>query len=367
MRAVVPGSTGRGSDLMIEDFFFRMNPARVHFGQGTMGLVGEEVAALGAKRVAILSTPEQRDLADRIALSLGGAAAGVFAEARMHTPVDLTEQLLVRIRAEGVDCLVAAGGGSTVGLAKALTLRSGLPIIAVPTTYAGSEMTPILGQTAEGEKTTLADQSVLPVSVIYDVDLTLSLPVQMSVTSGINAMAHSVEALYARDGNPIVTLMASQSISSLAEGLRSIAVDAGDIAGRRQVLYGAWLAGMCLGLVGMSLHHKLCHVLGGSFDLPHAATHAVVLPYAVAYNRDAAPSAMHHLAAALKTSDPVSGLFELVHELGAPLSLAAIGMPADGIERAAELAVRNPYWNPRPVERESLRNLISRAHAGAGI
>lgn len=352
---------------MVDDFFFRMNPARVRFGRGTRVLVAEEVAALGAGRAALLSTPEQRDLAERIARSLGAASAGVFGEARMHTPVDVTDRVLAEIEHARADCLVAAGGGSTIGLAKALALRSGLPIVAVPTTYAGSEMTPVLGQTENGEKQTLTDGRVLPKSVIYDVDLTLSLPVPMSVTSGINAMAHAVEALYARDGNPIVTLMAKQSIGALSNGLTAIVAEADDIAGRRQVLYGAWLAGTCLGLVGMALHHKLCHVLGGSFDLAHAPTHAVVLPYAVAYNREAAPEAMEHLAEALGTSDPVAGLFDLVRRLGAPLSLAEIGMPAAGIGRAADLAVRNAYWNPRPLEREALFDLITRAHSGAGF
>lgn len=352
---------------MADDFFFRMNPARVHFGQGTQALVAEEVRALGAEKAAILSTPEQSDLANRIASSLGAACVGVFAEARMHTPVELTERVLAAVEKAGADCLVAAGGGSTIGLAKALALRSGLPIVAVPTTYAGSEMTPILGQTEKGEKKTLTDLSVLPRSVIYDVDLTLSLPVPMSVTSGLNAMAHAVEALYARDGNPIVTLMAKQSIAALSEGLTAIVAEANDIAGRRQVLYGAWLAGTCLGLVGMALHHKLCHVLGGSFDLPHADTHAVVLPYAVAYNKQAAPEAMAHLADALGTSDPVAGLFELVGRLDAPSSLAEIGMPAGGIGRAADLATRNAYWNPRPLEREALFELITRAHSGTGL
>lgn len=352
---------------MVDDFFFRMNPARVHFGQGTRALVVEEVKALGAGKSAVLSTPEQGDLAEQIAGSLGAACMGVFAEARMHTPVEVTERVLSKVEAAGADCLVAVGGGSTIGLAKALALRSGLPIVALPTTYAGSEMTPILGQTEKGEKKTLTDLSVLPRSVIYDIDLTLSLPVPMSVTSGINAMAHAVEALYARDGNPIVTLMAKQSIAALSEGLTAIVAEANNIAGRRQVLYGAWLAGTCLGLVGMALHHKLCHVLGGSFDLPHADTHAVVLPYAVAYNREAAPEAMAHLAGALGTPDPVSGLFDLVGRLGAPLSLAEIGMPEDGIDRAADLATRNAYWNPRPLEREALFDLITRAHSGAGL
>ena len=176
---------------------------------------------------------------------------------------------------ERVDGLVAVGGGSTIGLAKAIALRTGLPQVAIPTTYAGSEMTDILGETEGGAKTTRRSEAVRPEAVIYDVELTRSLPPGLSATSGLNAIAHAAEALYARDGNPVIALMAEEGVRALAAALPAIVADPGDMAARGDALYGAWLCGLCLGAASMALHHKLAHVLGGSFDLPHAETHAV--------------------------------------------------------------------------------------------
>jgi alcohol dehydrogenase class IV len=295
---------------------------------------------------------------------LGEHAAGVFAEAEMHTPVGVTERAMAYAKDLAVDGIVAVGGGSTTGLGKAIALRTDLPQIVVPTSYAGSEMTPILGETRDGLKTTQSSPKVLPETVIYDVDLTLTMPPLLSATSGLNAIAHAVEALYARDRNPIISLMAQEGIRSLAQALPRIKNDAHDVEARTDALYGAWLCGTCLGAVGMALHHKLCHTLGGTFNLPHAETHAVILPHAVAYNASAEPEAMAQIARALGAKDAAAGLFELAGALGVRRSLRDIGMPQDGIDRAADLATTNPYWNPRPVEREAIRGLIARAFAG---
>ncbi|MEN3376776.1 MAG: maleylacetate reductase, partial [Hyphomicrobiales bacterium] len=289
---------------------------------------------------------------------------GVFAEAEMHTPVGVTERAMAYAKDLAVDGIVAVGGGSTTGLGKAIALRTDLPQIVVPTSYAGSEMTPILGETRDGLKTTQSSPKVLPETVIYDVDLTLTMPPLLSATSGLNAIAHAVEALYARDRNPIISLMAQEGIRSLAQALPRIKNDAHDVEARTDALYGAWLCGTCLGAVGMALHHKLCHTLGGTFNLPHAETHAVILPHAVAYNASAEPEAIAQIARALGAKDAAAGLFELAGALGVRRSLRDIGMPQDGIDRAADLATTNPYWNPRPVEREAIRGLIARAFAG---
>jgi alcohol dehydrogenase class IV len=234
----------------------------------------------------------------------------------------------------------------------------------LPTSYAGSEMTPVVGQTSGGVKTTQSSPKILPETVIYDVDLTLDMPPKLSATSGINAIAHSVEALYARDRNPLISLMAQEGIRTLAHALPLICTQPGDKAARRDALYGAWLSGVCLGAVGMSLHHKLCHTLGGPFNLPHAETHTVILPHALAYNAPAAPDAMARIAAALGVPDPTVGLHDLARKLAVPLSLREIGMPESGIDQAADLAVKNPYWNPRPVARDAIRELIARAWRG---
>jgi alcohol dehydrogenase class IV len=271
---------------------------------------------------------------------------------------------MAEVHAVDADCTVAIGGGSTVGLGKAIALRTDLPQIAIPTTYAGSEMTPIIGETESGRKTTQRTLKVLPETVIYDIELTLSLPVKLSVTSGINSVAHAVEALYAENRNPIVSMMAEECIAAFARALPAIVANPTDREARSDALYGAWLGGTCLGAVGMALHHKLCHVLGGSFDLPHAETHTVVLPHALAYNAPAALEAAERVARAIGARDAARGLFDLERSLGAPTSLRELGMPQDGIESAADIAMQNPYWNPRPLERGAIRDLIARAWAG---
>jgi alcohol dehydrogenase class IV len=348
----------------MDPFVYTGLPARVIFGSGTLAQLGAELDRLGCRRALLLATPQQEGSVRAVAATLGERAAGVFAGAAMHTPVEITEVAAAALAAAKADCTVALGGGSTTGLGKALALRTDLPQVVVPTTYAGSEMTPILGQTEGGKKTTLRSPKVLPEVVLYDVDLTLTLPPGLSATSGINAIAHAVEALYAEDRNPIISLMADECIAALGRALPKIAADPADKAARSDALYGAWLGGTCLGLIGMALHHKLCHVLGGTFDLPHAETHTVVLPHALAYNTPAAPEAAARVARALGATDGAQALYELAGRLGAPTSLKALGMPESGIDRAADLAVQNPYWNPRPLDRAAIRALLARAGGG---
>jgi maleylacetate reductase len=349
---------------MMRPFVYNGQPSRVIFGSGTGARLKEELERLGIARAIVLSTPQQEADAQERARAIGDRAAGVFAGATMHTPVAVTDRALEAVSALGADGLVAIGGGSTIGLSKAIALRTDLPQIVVPTTYAGSEMTPILGETRDGAKTTLKSPKVLPETVIYDVELTLTLPAALSGTSGINAIAHAVEALYAEDRNPVISLMAEEAIRALARSLPIIAGSPLDRNARSDALYGAWLAGACLGNVGMALHHKLCHTLGGSFDLPHAETHTIVLPHATAYNASAAPEAMERIARALGTSDATAGLYDLAGRVGAKRALRDLGMPQAGIEQAADIALRNPYWNPRPLERSAIRDLIAAAWAG---
>ena len=248
---------------------------------------------------------------------------------------------------------------------KAIALDSGLPIVAIPTTYAGSEMTPIYGITEAGLKKTGRDPRVLPRTVIYDPELSLSLPLDLTITSGLNAIAHAAEGLYAHDGNPITALTAEEGIRATAAALPRLFTNPRDVAARGDALYGAWLCGTVLGAVAMGLHHKLCHTLGGSFNLPHAEVHTVVLPHALAYNAPQAPRALARMAHALGAADAPRALQQLAARHGAPTSLRALGMPADGLDRAADLAVANPYPNPRPLERAALRALLQRAWDGA--
>jgi len=351
----------------MHDFVYTAQPARVLFGAGTLGRLEPEVERLGARRALVLCTPNQRALAEQAAQLLGERAAGVYDRAAMHVPVETVRDAMAHAGRLQADCAVAIGGGSTTGLGKALALDGGLPIVAVPTTYAGSEMTSIYGLTENGIKTTGKDPRVLPRTVIYDPELSLALPVPLSAASGLNAIAHAAEGLYARDGNPVMALMAEEAIRALAGGLRRVVARPRDLDARGDCLYGAWLAGTVLGNVGMALHHKLCHVLGGSFNLPHAQTHAIVLPHALAYNAAAAPLAMAGLARALgcAPADAPRALYDLAGELAVPRALRDIGLRAQDLDRAADLALAHPYWNPRPVEREALRGLLQAAYNGA--
>src|SRR5690606_6065512 len=245
-------------------------PSRVVFGAGSLEQLPQAIDAMGARRALVLCTPEQRASAERVVQLLGERAAGIFDRAVMHVPIETAREAREVARHLGADCAVAIGGGSTTGLGKAIALDSGLPILAIPTTYAGSEMTPIYGITEAGRKKTGKDFKVLPKSVLYDPLLTLSLPVGLSVTSGINAIAHAAEGLYSVEGNPVIDRMAEEGIAAISRALPRIVASPQDVEARSDALYGAWLCGIVLGSVGMALHHKLCHKLGGSLNLPHA-------------------------------------------------------------------------------------------------
>jgi maleylacetate reductase len=337
---------------------------RVVFGAGSLSTLGAELEKLGAKRALVLSTPGRGHSVRQVAASLGPLLAGVYDKAAMHVPVEIAEDARKVAADLGADCCISVGGGSTTGLGKAIALTSSLPIISVPTTYSGSEMTTILGMTEGGLKKTVRDPRVLPRTVIYDPVLTLGLPVALSAASGMNDIAHCVEALYAADGNPISSLQAEEGIRALAHALPLIVKAPQDLEARSDALYGAWLAGVSFATTGMGLHHKLCHVLGGTFNLPHAETHSIVLPHAARYNRDAAPEAMARIARALGTDDAPRGLYDLETRLGLEQRLSGIGMPREGIERAARIATESPYPNPRKVDYAGVVSLLNDAFEG---
>lgn len=330
-------------------------PTRVIFGRGRIVEAAREAHRLGMRRPLIITTSQQGEQGRAILSATGGVA---FAGAAMHTPVSVTEQALAVVRAEGCDGTIALGGGSSTGLGKAIALRTDLPQLVIPTSYAGSEMTDILGETQNAAKITKRDPKIQPETVIYDPDLLATLPGRFAATSGMNAIAHAVEGLYAVDGNPIVSLMAEEGIRSLAHALPL------GKAGHDEALYGAWLCGAVLGSVAMALHHKLCHVLGGAFNMPHAETHTVILPHATAYNAPAAEDAMNRIRRAIGSRDAAGGLYDLARSLGAPLTLKELGFPADGFDKAADIAAANPYPNPRPLERAAIRALLEDAFNG---
>ena len=370
-------------------FTYTSQASRVVFGAGALQHLTREIDLLGARRALVLSTPEQADAARRVVELLGERAAGIYPQAKMHVPIETARAARDEARRLGADCAVAIGGGSTIGLGKAIALEASadapFPILAIPTTYAGSEMTSIYGLTEGGVKKTGRDLRVLPKTVIYDPELTLTLPLDMTVTSAMNAIAHAAEGLYAHDGNPILALMAEEGIRAAAAALPRLAANPLDLAARSDAQYAAWLCGSVLGQVSMGLHHKLCHTLGGTFNLPHAEVHTVILPHALAYNADAAPEAMRRIVRALGSHDTrrsdregaaampshttgiasaAAGVFDLARTHGAPTALRDIGMPGDGLDRAVDLAVQTPYPNPRPLERAAVRELLQHAYDG---
>ena len=347
-------------------FVFEAHSSRVVFGAGCLDQLEHEIERLGCSRVMLVHTPGRSSLASRARDILGGAVAGVFDRAVAHVPQQIANAARECATDTGADLLLALGGSSAIGVAKAVALTATIPIVAIPTTYGGSEMTPIWGMTEEGKKETGRNPRVQPRVVIYDPDLTLSLPPKTTAASGLNAIAHCIEALYATDANPLTTAVACDGLKRLASSLPLLAAAPQDRAQRSIALSGAWLAGYSLGTVQMALHHKLCHAIGGAFDLPHAETHAVLLPYTAAYNRDYASGAMRLAAEVLGVEDVPSELLSIARMAGAPLSLQEIGMQPGNIPAAVEAALERQYPNPAPVTAAGLEALLDAALRGDG-
>jgi maleylacetate reductase len=339
----------------MKPFIYAALPTRVVFGRGKIKEAAAEAKRLGMKYPLVITTPNQSELGSELAQMVVGAH---WAGAAMHTPVAETEIALAFFREREADGVISLGGGSSTGLGKAIAFRTDCPQLVIPTSYAGSEMTNILGETAGGAKTTRRDAKIQPESVIYDPDLLATLPSSFAATSGMNAIAHAVEGLYAVDGNPIVSLMAEEGIRALNAALPK------GKAGHDEALYGAWLCGAVLGSSAMALHHKLCHVLGGTFDMPHAETHTVILPQATAYNAIGAEDAMMRISRALGSKSAAGGLFDLAQKLGAPTTLKQLGLAESALDQAADIAVANPYPNPRILERGAIRQLLDDAYHG---
>jgi maleylacetate reductase len=347
-------------------FTYDALPGRVVFAPGAArAVLADEAARLGAERLLLIVTPGQREPAGRLTAPFAARVAGTFTGVRPHVPGEVAAAARTAADDVRADALLAVGGGSTIGTAKAIALTSGLPILAVPTTYAGSEMTAVWGLTEGARKTTGTDRRVLPRTVVYDPELTVTLPVETSAVSGLNALAHCVEAFWAPGRNPVSSLSAEEGIRALAGGLPAVAEDGGDLAARSLALYGAYLAGAAFAATGAGLHHKICHVLGGAFDLPHAQTHAVVLPYVLAFNEPAVPRAAARIALALGADGAATGLVALAQRLKVPRSLADLGLREDELDEAARLVMEKvPAGNPRPVTSGRIRRLLTAAWAG---
>ena len=337
-------------------------PQRVRFASGgARDAVDEEVRRLGAARVMAIASDASR--ADPV---LAGVPVEVLhTDVAMHVPVEVAERARAVAAEKGVDALVCVGGGSTTGLAQAVALTTGLPIVAVPTTYAGSEATDVWGLTEHGRKTTGVDRRVLPAAIVYDASLMLGLPVPASVSSGLNALAHCVDSMWAPRSDPIDRSLAVEGIHALTAGLPLVVEDPMELGGREQTLYGAYLAAVAFASAGSGLHHKVCHVLGGMFTLPHAETHAVVLPYVLALNAPSVPELDRRMADAFGADSALAGLLALKDELGAPRSLRDLGLAADDVPRAVQpILDAAPPDNPAPVTPASVEALLRGAWEG---
>jgi alcohol dehydrogenase class IV len=353
----------------VPEFEYTGHPSHVVFGVGASEdhRFTDAIDELGARRILLIAADAEDKLAARLGATLGDRVVGRFSAVRPHVPIEIARAAREAAAAAQADSLLSIGGGSTTGTAKAIAMDSGLPIIAVPTTYAGSEVTPVWGLTENGAKSTGVDLKVLPKLVIYDPALTVSLPVELSVVSGLNALAHCAEAFWTARRNPITSLIAAEGIRALASGLPGVLADPQDLGARSQTLYGAWLSGTAFASAGSGLHHKICHVLGGAYNLPHAETHAVVLPYSTALAAPAIEGVDERIAIALGAPGEPAGeaIFAFERRLGAPRSLREIGLSEDQLPRAAELIDEALTALPDPVSHAAIEELLAAAFAGA--
>lgn len=346
---------------MPEPFVHVGLPSRIILGPGTLDQVPVETAGL---KVLLIATKSARDSADLVELALGDAFAGRIDEVRQHVPKEMADAARAKAREVGATGIVAIGGGSAIGLAKAIALTAEIPIIAVPTTYSGSEMTPVWGETEGGSKTTGTDLKVLPRTVIYDPLLSRDLPLDVTAASVANALAHCVEATWTDKADPITEVTAAESARALREGLLQVPKNPKDLDARSNLLYGASLAGSAMATAGTGIHHKLCHLLGGTYNLPHAETHAAVLPQVTALNAPAVPRAKARLEAALEVDDLAAGLFDLFTQAGVPTSLKKLGLTETQARDAAKRFASSKPANPVPVDEAALTEILLRAWAG---
>lgn len=349
---------------MALEFSHRTLGQRVLFGAGRAGnhLAGE-IERLGSQRVMVITSSSAQEAARRITQQIDVALH--CDDVVMHVPIETAEKARTAAAESNIDVVVCIGGGSATGLAKAIALTNDIPIIAIPTTYSGSEGTNVWGLTESARKTTGSDDRVLPATVIYDSALTVSLPVELSVASGLNGMAHCIDALWGPRADPINAALATEGIHALADGLTQIVEDPQGTDGRDQALYGAYLAAVSFTSAGSGMHHKICHVLGGTFNLPHAQTHATVLPYVLAFNAADAPEAEQRIAAAFGTETALEGLQTLRAKLNAPKSLQDYGFTVEDIPEAVEISLPAiPANNPREVTSQNLTELLQAALVG---
>jgi len=341
-----------------------LQAAHVRFGAGARDLLAEECDRLGANRILFVCTPSGEARYRAVADALGARHVATFAEAAPHAPEPVVERCRALWRSVGADGVVTVGGGSTIALGKIMTAEEGAKFVCLPTTYSGSEMTDIYGRKIGNEKRTQRSPACRAHSVLYDPELTLALPRHETITTGMNSVAHAVEALYPQTPNPVAFALAREALRAHRDGLPGAVANPTDVEARSRALYAGFLGGLLIGMTGIALHHRLCHVLGGLFDLPHGETNSVVLAHVVAYNAPAAPEAARVIAEVFGDSDPARAIDAFARRIGAPTSLREIGMPEDGIDAVVGETLKRGGWNPRPPEAAGLRKLVRDAWTG---
>lgn len=345
---------------------YNATPPRILFGAGMAGQVATEVERLGARRALVVSTPGRGALAESIGSRLGDRFAGALPEAISQVPIELAQRGRVRVQELQADCLVTVGGGASIGLGKAIALELGIPIIAIPTTYSGSEMTGFCGITIDGVKRMHTSLRMLASTVIYDPELTIGLPPSVSAASAMNALAHCIDAVVVASCSPIMALAAAEGARAITASISLVVMNPGDLQARSDALFGAYLGGAAL-TGGFALQHGVAHVLGGSFNVPHGLSHALILPYVAAYHAHHVPRSMEPVARAMgvATADLGGAVFDLLASLHLPTSLAQIGFDERALDSAADICIETDNGeNPAPVTFEVVRRILSAAYHG---
>lgn len=339
-------------------------PGRIRFGAGASRAVGEELDRLGTKRAIVVSTPGRSGIAERVAADLDGRCAAIYPHAVSQVPIELAQKANRDIRDHDYDCIVSVGGGAAIGLGKAIALESGLPIVAIPTTYSGSEMTGFCGITVDGVKRMHTSMNMLASSVIYDPELTLTLPVSVSAQSTMNAIAHCIEAIYVPTASPVIARAAVDAIGILAHSVPRITQSPEDLEARTDILFGAYIAGAAL-TCGFALQHGLAHVFGGTYNIPHGISHSLALPYVTAFNEQNVATELQPVAEIFGTRTAAEGLWKFAIEIGAPVCLADHAFTEADVDHCTDVVVETDNGlNPREVEHQGVRSVIKAALSG---
>ena len=385
---------------MIEKFRYVSYAQEIIFGAGSLPRLGEAVNRFGWQRLLLCTNRSMQAAGniEAIKAALGDRLVAVFDHVQPHVQDVQVQEVLALTGEHGVDAVIGLGGGSPIGMAKAVasaleekhngrparaafpTDQPLVPVIAIPTTYAGSEMTAVYGVTHTREnpprKVTVNDPKIVPKLVIYDPQLTLDLPPEMTASTGINALAHCIEALYSITRHPMSTSAAIEGIRNMNNALLRCYTQGDDLGARTEMLKGAHLAGLSLASVSMGLHHGLCHVLGGSSNVPHGIANSIILPHAIRFNADVTAPELIPAVAAMGIStnefNPIMAveamekkIFELTGEMNLPQRLrdAGVGLQESDLPRLAQLAFQNRSVqnNPKPITEEQLETLLRNA------